>query len=216
MSPYTQVALSASMVKAILNGHKTQIRVPCATDHTDTLNNSFKLLPSHQGNILWVTEDFKVIFDYKCNDYLVIYRAGGPAKRINAINTDNPGSLFKHAHNSSTKWINSNHMPYAACRLWLEITDIRTEQLQDITEDDARAEGMHWTYQPAVFSIPQYDSEKGSYLASYQSFWNKKYGNWDLNPKVQVYHFKIFRVSSELEPLLQKVNELKTIPFTTN
>lgn len=42
------------------------------------------------------------------------------------------------------KWRPSIHMPRAACRLTLEITDVRVQRVQDITSDDIIAEGVQY------------------------------------------------------------------------
>ena len=40
-----------------------------------------------------------------------------------------------------TKWKPSIHMPKEAARIWLKVTDVKIERLQDVTEDGAKAEG---------------------------------------------------------------------------
>jgi hypothetical protein len=71
-------------------------------------------------------------------------------------------------------------MPRWASRILLEITDIRVERLQDISEDDALAEGIDYTCQQAlpsdVFS-GLWESINGS-------------GSWNANPWVWVIEFK--------------------------
>ena len=42
------------------------------------------------------------------------------------------------------RWRPSIHMPKEAARIWLKVTDVRVERLQEITDDDAIAEGANW------------------------------------------------------------------------
>lgn len=42
------------------------------------------------------------------------------------------------------KWHPSIHMPKEAARIWLKVTDVRVERLQNITDDGAKAEGANW------------------------------------------------------------------------
>jgi hypothetical protein len=87
------------------------------------------------------------------------------------------------------KWCPSIHMPRWASRITLEITDIRVERVQDISEDSARAEG---------FSESNISDEQHKFLEVGQSWfvdtWNsiyeKKGFGWDANPWVWVVEFK--------------------------
>ncbi|OLF82699.1 hypothetical protein AWH63_06755 [Marinobacter sp. C18] len=94
---------------------------------------------------------------------------------------------------SESRWRPSIHMPRWASRITLEITDVRVERLQDISEDDARAEGVqpfrggYWrNYQPGWTQHTL--AAKGSFL----SLWNSINGpdSWDANPFVWVIEFK--------------------------
>lgn len=81
-----------------------------------------------------------------------------------------------------TKWKPSIHMPKEAARIWLKVTDVRVERLQDMTDDDAEAEGC-FDYTSTALGFPDvWDSTiKKSDLDSY---------GWNANPWVWVIEFE--------------------------
>lgn len=95
-------------------------------------------------------------------------------------------------------WTPSIHMPRWASRITLEITDVRVERLQDISEMDARAEGVKPSRRAigpdeAVSCWWDYLRNEPNYLSSRDSFaslWQSIYGDWDTNPWVWVIEFK--------------------------
>jgi len=88
----------------------------------------------------------------------------------------------------------SIHMPRWASRLTLEITDVRVERLQDISEDDARAEGIAdggclncGEPEPCGCSDPQPDA-RDAFIHLWQSINGDQ--SWSANPWVWVVSFK--------------------------
>ena len=81
-----------------------------------------------------------------------------------------------------TKWKPSIHMPKEAARIWLKVTDVRVERLQDMTDDDAEAEGC-FDYTSTALGFPDvWDSTiKNSDLDRY---------GWNTNPWVWVIKFE--------------------------
>jgi hypothetical protein len=79
---------------------------------------------------------------------------------------------------STCKLRPSIHMPRWASRLTLEITEVRVERVQDITEADAKAEGV-----PASKNVEMKDGSP-CYRIPYQILWNQINGcdAWDKNP----------------------------------
>lgn len=81
-----------------------------------------------------------------------------------------------------TKWKPSIYMPKEAARIWLKVTDVRVERLQDMTDDDAEAEGYFDYTSTALGFFDVWDSTiKKSDLNCY---------GWDANPWVWVIEFE--------------------------
>ena len=94
------------------------------------------------------------------------------------------------------KWRPSIHMPRWASRITLEITDVRIERLQSITEEDAVAEGFEVTGWSPTYNDPDNADCLPTFtprdnFAEYWSVLNAKRGfSWDSNPWVFVIEFR--------------------------
>lgn len=95
-------------------------------------------------------------------------------------------------------WRSSRFMPRAAARLFLTVTDIRVERVQDISEEDARAEGAEPEFElcAAEFLDKSIDiSARSTYKIGFKHIWedinaSRSYG-WDTNPYVWVIAFEL-------------------------
>jgi hypothetical protein len=131
------ILFSTEMVKAILDGRKTQTRRVIKLDgwsYGDPLYETSniglveieKMCPYGKvGDHLWVRETFDS--DCTCG------------------NTDCNGVIYKAGFSGvlEPKWRPSIFMPHKFSRITLEITDIRVQRLQEITQEDAFLEGMN-------------------------------------------------------------------------
>ena len=92
------------------------------------------------------------------------------------------------------KWSPSIHMPKEAARIWLKVTGVRVERLQDITEDGAKAEGANWKNGK---NVGWEEKMKRTATERFAEIWNStikksdrgRYG-WDANPWVWVIEFE--------------------------
>lgn len=234
------ILFNAEMVKAILSGAKTQTRrimrrQPDAVEYfkrgeatTDT-NAKHAILRCYNnpkgfrkcasgwsadatyktpfsefsvGDRLWVRETFRLFDPDECphSDF----PCGCPSWGT---------PLYRASHDclDGEKWTPSIHMPRSASRLVLEITNIRVERLNDISEADAIAEGVK------PVSVPDYVPVDGGYTRanrtmwkgyqnnerayrdtakdSFMSLWQSVYGadSWVANPWVWVAEFKVIQ-----------------------
>lgn len=199
------ILFSAPMVRAILEGHKTQTRrVAKLTDtgrvkavgspknwHVDDPAATLACPYGQPGDQLWVRESFS-FHEAPINPYFLPPDAPGEAIGIHYWADGNP------------EWGNwdkprpSIHMPRRASRISLEVTGVRIERLHAITEADARAEGvetdefmefMDWAHSVAPRDV---SCEFPALRGEFRKLWEKINGtdSWDANPWVWVIEFK--------------------------
>jgi hypothetical protein len=107
------------------------------------------------------------------------------------------GGDYQGAAQGDFKWKPSIFMPRVASRLTLEITGIRVERLRDISEGDAKAEGINRISNIGpcrAFGWQDYGIGPGLFnpIDSYKSLWESINGkdSWNKNPYVWVITFK--------------------------
>lgn len=151
------ILFNTEMVRAILDGRKTATRriikpqPPVTSVIKEIRNNCFgwsfwedmanyHMLqpPCHKGDILWVRETFAPM--YKEN-YLVGYMYKADDGRMTVEMYDAIYGEDGRSYEWNGKWKPSIHMTKEAARIFLKVTDVRVERLQDITEEDAKKEG---------------------------------------------------------------------------
>ena len=201
------ILFSTPMVQAILEDRKTMTRrvVKPQADSLDSVycgngpkgfgayfhdenypEEGSMFIPARYipGDILWVRETWGSYgYDFpESNASYFLYRADYPEGA--------KGYWYEPEEINwcdFPRWRPSIHMPHEAARLFLRVTDVRAERLQEITEADAQAEGVEPVYGN------DFASEKRHYPA-FARLWEKLntkrgYG-WDTNPWVWVYTFE--------------------------
>ena len=202
------ILFNTEMVRAILDGKKTCTRrivkgaipddamwgytmftpkgcISCRGVYADEYGEKFFRLPYQQGDILYVRETWCRYGKLDDFDHVI----EGTEKYYYLADGENPTpyNCFLVQRNGYDEykdtpiWHPSIHMPKEAARIWLKVTDVRVERLQDMT-DDAEAEGC-FDYTSTALGFPDvWDSTiKKSDLDRY---------GWDANPWVWVIEFE--------------------------
>lgn len=96
-------------------------------------------LPCQTGDILYVRETWQECCRNTIHSQIV------HNKYCFKASVDNPiyGCIDREC-GQICNWKPSIHMPKEAARIWLKVTDVRVERLQDITDEQAKAEGANW------------------------------------------------------------------------
>lgn len=163
------VLFNTRMVQSILAGHKTStrriVKAPYSVDVTAPYNVG--IAPYSVGDVLYVRETWAEW----TGGY--VYKADGAASPYPLSFVD--------------RWHPSIHMPKAAARLFLEVTAVRAERLQDISVGDILREGLNG-----------YGKSSDDLYAEWKTLWDStikkselhSFG-WEANPWVWVVDFSV-------------------------
>jgi hypothetical protein len=218
------ILFSGQMVRAILEGRKTMTRRvikpwpadPCGgfrlmddgktfmdfsmmvmgePDNFD-FNSEYTCPYGVPGDRLWVREAHIFDWDEELQDLILTFKADGEQHFIQ----DNAGRISLEQCN---KWRPSIHMPRWASRILLEVVSVRVERLQEISQEDAIAEGIERVGGAASCSpwrnyLIGKPGEMSLHCSapsrSFQTLWdsiNASRGfGWDVNPWVWVIEFR--------------------------
>ncbi len=213
------ILFSAPMVRAILAGTKTQTRRVVkhrAFGASDTPGYDWTFRNprtggcwndvSHArmlelcpygviGDRLWVRETWqaweRVSHEYDEWEPLDRERRAG-ATWAEWLDEHRPPDSIEYRATSESQgpWTPAIHMPRWASRILLEVTGVRVERLQAITEADAKAEGVR----PFPLDLEGDCWTDGTYRTAYNYLWNEINGwnpnSWVANPWVWVVEFK--------------------------
>lgn len=194
MNRVLPILFNTEMVRAILDGRKSCMRRICKDgneytvpdmnfynadrrtyaihnyadkEHTDKLSTAERTCPICPGDILYIRETWSPVFIR-------------PRRYLYKVEC-------KDVENLPIKWHPSIHMPKEATRIWLEVTDVRVERLQEMWASDVPKEGIY-------FNKPTTADEM---LMAFAKLWNStikksdldSYG-WNANPWVWVIEFE--------------------------
>ena len=202
------ILFNSAMVRAILSGQKTVTRRSIKGNQVPSRSKSDS--PEHQW--IAVVQDHPrwgfAAFGTTEQEYaaeLAMYGGcpyGQRGDRLwvrEAFNRTNPGGTegvyYYRADGEFPKcigggrftgvesWKPSIHMPRAACRILLEITDVRVERLQEITPSQCIAEGA-WRIEDKALGRGH------EAVGAFKDLWQSTGGDWDANPWVWVVEFR--------------------------
>ncbi|QFH49718.1 hypothetical protein [Leclercia adecarboxylata] len=185
---------NGEMVRAILDGRKTQTRRPIKWKQT-----RFTEIGEREDGSQWPwSEDTENVCDYwhpcpfgAVGDRIWVREtwaeAGAGAPELQLYRANYPKHVPSHYENvppaEEIRWTPSTHMPRWASRILLGITDVRVERLQAITLGDICKE----------FGCGLYDFRPATYgFQAWEELWKSIYGgdSWQANPWVWVMEFK--------------------------
>lgn len=212
------ILFNAEMVRVILDGRKTCTRRICKDanectvpdmdfynadkrtyavhnfadlEHIEQLSTTERTCPICPGDILYVRETWERFECWNCEGD----ESGSCPKEPQKSVLDKVCGCYMYRAtdeiSGDAKWHPSIRMPKEAARIWLKVTDVRVERLQDITNKGAEREGARPDY---PFD---YDVDKWPNLEHFKKIWNStikksdrdRYG-WNANPWVWVIEFE--------------------------
>ena len=217
------ILFNTEMVRAILDGRKTCTRriakgfipddalwgytaftpkgyISCRGVYDDGYGEGFYKLPYQPGDLLYVRETWGISnMDDESKMAYIVYRASEDQENEGCREVHLPDEKFEKMYESMAEsepeWRPSIHMPKEAARIWLKVTDVRVERLQDMDKMDAVKEGID----------TRLCINLNHALAKFKKLWNStikksdidRYG-WDASPWVWVIEFELCEKPKEV------------------
>lgn len=218
--PIKPILFNTEMIRAILDGRKTCTRRICKDanectvpdmefydadkrtyavhnfadlEHTEKLSIGERTCPICPGDILYVLETWERFECWNCDGD---ERGNCPKEPKKSVLDKTCGCYMYRATDEisgDAKWHPSIHMPKEAARIWLKVTDVRVERLQEITGLSVQKEG--------IGAEPNEYASKFDFISElfllFQRLWDStikksnldRYG-WNANPWVWVIEFE--------------------------
>ena len=176
------ILFNTEMVRAILDGRKSCTR-------------RIAKPPYQPGDILYVRETWKC---WRAHRYEatadIIFKTGGDGVRlqfangsIDSVNRFDYDTFVNKWLSYHGEWKPAIHMPKEAARIWLKVTDVRVERLQEISGKDLIKEGIDLFQSNYVRAA--FDEFKNIWNSTIKKSDLDRYG-WDANPWVWVVEFE--------------------------
>ena len=220
MSRALPILFNTDMVRAILDGRKKAtrriVKSPYFVDDSGAVPLAMRTAPKGGklerqigampypdepykiDDILYVRETWGISnLDYDDRIAYIVYRASDKMENEGCQAVRLPDEKFEKLYDSmsesSADWRPSIHMPKEAARIWLKVTDVRVERLNEMTLEDFLKEGV--MIRPEAFNDPEnaYQQAKDIFIDIWDSTIKKsdrnRYG-WDANPWTWVTEFE--------------------------
>lgn len=153
------------------------------------------------GDILWTRETFRKYYNVDESGYtqfyqeIIEYAANNP-EPILMLDGDGCVGFNKDGTERYITWKPNIHMPKEACRMWDEVVSVRIERIQDISEGDAKKEGVKLQMPSHLYKNYRHGTDPvegfSNPVSSFESLWREINGDesWCQNPFVWVIEFK--------------------------
>ena len=196
------ILFSTEMVRAILGGRKTQTRRVIKPQPLNVVDDDKALAYAMSGSSPLVGRFLsEVIKDatYAVGDILLVWETWARREcegllregRCYPVSCD-CRYAYRADYDTTAlfKWRPSTHMPRAAARIFLRVTDVRAERLGDISGDDVLAEGVENGKSNPTMGVRWQNMQRMAFAELWDSI-NAKHGyGWDANPWCWVYEFE--------------------------
>lgn len=207
------ILFSTDMVRGILDDMKTATRWVIKYSASDVYKSACFHGLLYEG--MGVNNLPRSVIDWYCKEVKRPPCAPGDILYVRETWTKLLGSYIYKANQrpgmkNPGKWFPSIHMPKEAARIFIKVKSIRAERLQDITEEQAKAEGAKPAFEYNTMDGPviTFDAD-GYFYYGYKALWNRLYAK----PMPVKEHGVVVRYESYPWEDIQKVRTYRGLPW---